>query len=90
MEFIEEDGQVKKAKSMIDSAFSDEPTYASFVEDETLTSISLQPGDKIRHAAWGIGKVMDVQGDMLTVMFQNPLYGKKKLAANIAPIEKVG
>lgn len=90
MEFIEEDGQVKKAKSMIDSAFSDEPTYASFVEDETLTSIPLQPGDKIRHAAWGIGKVMDVQGDMLTVMFQNPLYGKKKLAANIAPIEKVG
>ncbi|MFN7161075.1 MAG: UvrD-helicase domain-containing protein [Candidatus Gracilibacteria bacterium] len=89
-EFVEYDGVSKKAKRMIDSAFIDEPSYSSDFEDETYEIATYNPGDLIRHASWGIGKVLEVQGDLLTVAFQNPLYGRKKLAANIAPIEKIG
>ncbi|MCK5603233.1 UvrD-helicase domain-containing protein, partial [Candidatus Pacearchaeota archaeon] len=46
-------------------------------------------GDKIRHVTFGDGMVVERRGDLVTVAFSNPLYGVKKFAANIAPIEKI-
>lgn len=46
-------------------------------------------GDKIRHVTFGDGMVVERRGDLVTVAFNNPLYGVKKFAANIAPLEKI-
>ncbi len=53
--------------------------------------VTFKSGDHIKHAKWGEGKVLEamkVAGDwILTVRFE--AVGVKKLAAGIAPIEKV-
>ncbi len=46
-------------------------------------------GDKVKHTTFGEGIVVERRGDLVTVAFQNPLYGIKMFAANIAPLEKV-
>jgi DNA helicase-2/ATP-dependent DNA helicase PcrA len=46
-------------------------------------------GDKIRHATFGEGMIVQLQGDIATIAFKNPKIGIKKLALNIAPIEKL-
>ncbi|MBU1018251.1 UvrD-helicase domain-containing protein [Patescibacteria group bacterium] len=46
-------------------------------------------GDKIKHATFGEGIVVERRGDLVTVAFKNPLYSIKMFAANIAPLEKV-
>ncbi len=46
-------------------------------------------GDKIKHTTFGDGIVVERRGDLVTVAFNNPLYGIKMFAANIAPLEKV-
>ncbi|PIV90172.1 ATP-dependent DNA helicase PcrA [Candidatus Gracilibacteria bacterium CG17_big_fil_post_rev_8_21_14_2_50_48_13] len=86
-EFLEYDGAARKAaiKSMLDDAFA-EVSYASLDEETTL----YDAGDVIEHASWGPGKVLSREGDILTVKFQNPRWGTKKLAANVAPIRRIG
>ncbi|WP_172673686.1 hypothetical protein, partial [Calditerricola satsumensis] len=53
---------------------------------------AFQPGDKVRHAKWGIGTVVKVKGSgseaEIDVAFPAPT-GVKKLLAAYAPIEKV-
>ncbi|PIS32005.1 ATP-dependent DNA helicase PcrA [Candidatus Peregrinibacteria bacterium CG08_land_8_20_14_0_20_41_10] len=46
-------------------------------------------GDRVSHQSWGVGQVVACQGDVLTVIFENKKIGLRKLAANIAPLEKV-
>jgi DNA helicase-2/ATP-dependent DNA helicase PcrA len=46
-------------------------------------------GDKVLHGTFGEGIVVSRKGDLVTVAFENPLYGIKKFAANIAPLEKM-
>ncbi len=46
-----------------------------------------QPSDKIRHASFGEGTVVMINGDTLTVAF--PGTGLKKISATVAPIEKL-
>lgn len=55
---------------------------------ETLRG-KLKDGDKIRHAMFGEGIVVSLQGDIATVAFKNPRIGIRKLAVNIAPIQKI-
>lgn len=45
-------------------------------------------GDKLSHRKWGLGTVMTVNNDVLTVAFANPEIGTKMLKSTIAPIEK--
>lgn len=47
----------------------------------------LAVGDKIRHAKFGEGKVLDLDGDELTVSFAAG--GQKRLSLSFAPIEKI-
>ena len=51
--------------------------------------VDWQTGDKLSHRKWGVGTVMEVSGDNLTVSFANPEYGTKNIKASVAPVEKV-
>lgn len=86
-EFLEHEQGTRKAaiKSMLDDAFA-EVSYAELDENTPL----YEAGDVIEHASWGMGKVLGREGDILTVKFANPRWGTKKLAANVAPIRRVG
>lgn len=46
-------------------------------------------GDKIKHAKYGAGMVVERRGDLVTIAFVDKLYGIKKFAANIAPLTKI-
>jgi len=46
-------------------------------------------GDRVVHATFGEGIVVERRGDLVTVAFADKVYGIKKFAANIAPLEKV-
>ena len=52
-------------------------------------SVVWQPGDRFNHKKWGLGTVMEVNGEIITVSFANPEYGVRKLMARIAPINKL-
>lgn len=54
-----------------------------------LEAHELSDGDRVRHAKFGEGVVLNVQGGIVTIAFKNPLHGIKKLALSIAPIEKL-
>ncbi len=46
--------------------------------------------DRVRHPVFGDGIVLNIVGGIITVVFENPSVGTKKLALSIAPLEKVG
>lgn len=48
---------------------------------------AINPGDKIEHESFGIGKVTKVSDDELTVNFGK--FGEKILSVYYAPIKKV-
>jgi len=76
-----------------ENAVIPEDNYNFFQKPEkTIVHISTaedkyKDGDKIRHGVFGEGIVVERRGDIVTVAFSNPLYGIKKFAANIAPLE---
>ena len=56
---------------------------------KNTNDIAWQVGDKVSHKKWGVGTVMKVDGENLTINFANPEFGEKKLKAGVAPISKV-
>ncbi len=62
--------------------------YAPKVIIKTAES-KFKDGEKIKHAKYGEGIVVERRGDLVTIAFVDKLYGIKKFAANIAPLEKV-
>ena len=48
-----------------------------------------QVGDTLKHKIWGLGTVMAVEGNTITVAFANPKNGTRKLFVKVAPIVKV-
>ena len=48
-----------------------------------------QIGDRARHKKWGVGTIMDLDGEHITIVFANPEFGQKILSANAAPLEKI-
>jgi DNA helicase-2/ATP-dependent DNA helicase PcrA len=50
--------------------------------------MDLKSGDRIKHAKFGEGLVLEAAGSYVTVMFDEA--GKKKLALDVAPLEKIG
>lgn len=59
------------------------------VEKEIGIEIELGVGDKVSHATFGNGIVIDVQGGVGTVAFEDCAVGVKKLALSVAPLKKV-
>ncbi len=54
-----------------------------------VDEIGFNDGDKVCHRTFGDGVVVERRGGLVTVAFQDKIYGIKKFAANIAPLEKV-
>ena len=59
------------------------------VKKEERPAIDWKEGDKVSHKKWGVGTVMAINGDSLTIQFANPEYGEKILKAGRAPIDKI-
>jgi len=60
---------------------------AEVKDRETVHSIKLVPGDRVRHPKFGEGLVIEAEKAFATVMFDE--VGRKKLALDIAPLEKL-
>lgn len=58
-------------------------------ENEESIDIELGVGDKISHASFGNGIVIDLKGGVVTVAFEDSRAGVKKLAISIAPLKKI-
>ncbi len=54
---------------------------------DQVESLDLNNGDRIRHAKFGEGMVLESNGKIVSVMFDNA--GKKKLAIDMAPLTKL-
>lgn len=63
--------------SQVHPAYDDEPRYAP----------ELQEGDSVRHQLFGIGTVLEVDGDNVAIYFKGK--GTKKLNTAFAPLEKL-
>lgn len=63
----------------------------SSIKTQTITPVTAEivykAGEKVRHQTFGDGVIVDVRGDVVSVAF--PGKGVKKLAASIAPLEKL-
>ena len=55
---------------------------------ETTAALDVKVGDRVRHRKFGEGLVIEAEGGYATVMFDTA--GRKKLAIEIAPLEKIG
>jgi DNA helicase-2/ATP-dependent DNA helicase PcrA len=58
-------------------AASDEPRYVP----------ELNEGDSVKHKVFGIGTIVELEGDVATIFFKGK--GAKKLNISFAPLEKV-
>lgn len=54
--------------------------------DFDVATHGYQTGDIVEHPKFGFGKVANVEGDILTILFQS--VGEKRLVGSIAPLEK--
>ena len=59
------------------------------LSDKPKVKIDWKVGDQATHRKWGLGTVMEVDGDSVKIVFANPEIGEKNLRASVAPIEKV-
>jgi DNA helicase-2/ATP-dependent DNA helicase PcrA len=85
--------------SEIDGNFIPADGFTSLGLNDTVTGVRPQPqeelryipelqaGDTVRHQVFGLGKVVEADGDAVTVYFKGK--GAKKLNMSFAPIEKV-
>ncbi len=62
-----------------------------FKQNNNFSDISLSPGDKIEHNAWGIGTVIGIEGsgDDAKITAAFPEIGIKKFMAGIAKFKKI-
>ncbi len=68
--------------------FAERSLGSSFAQSEPqIISHGYEVGELVEHKKFGIGKIMNIEGDILTVIFQEA--GEKRLVASVAPLEKV-
>jgi DNA helicase II / ATP-dependent DNA helicase PcrA len=59
------------------------------IELSAGTDVELDTGDRVSHGIFGNGIVVDVQGGVVTVAFEDSKVGVKKLALSVAPLKKI-
>lgn len=69
------------------AAVSNPTTFRDIIKAPILHTF--KDGEKVKHATWGEGIIVQIQGDLATVAFKKKEIGIKKLALNIAPLEKI-
>lgn len=79
-------GSIDEFNNVIEPAFMPQNTRATqdYVPD---FDINIDVGARVRHQLFGIGTVVDVDGEMLSIAFKGK--GVKKLNASFAPLERV-
>lgn len=63
------------------------PPASMLAKDELRYIPDLSEGDSVRHQLFGIGTVLDMEGDVATVFFKGK--GTRKLDVSFAPLEKL-
>jgi len=88
------DGQFQAVSSSESSVTSDFPSPASLAttENEPATNEpryvpDLNEGDGVRHQTFGLGTVMEIEGDTAIIYFRGK--GTRKLNISFAPLEKL-
>lgn len=64
-------------------------TLQTQTPQRNLRTTDFKDGDRIRHQKFGDGMIVSLQGDIATVAFEDQSVGLKKLALNVAPVEKI-
>lgn len=63
------------------------PDPNKFLSSEPRYVPELSEGDDVRHQVFGVGKVLEIDGDNIAVYFKGK--GVKKLNTSFAPIDKI-
>jgi len=79
----------KEAESYSYSGDSRRTTIVPEKSDPLIAETKFKDGDRVRHATFGEGMVVERRGDLVTIAFKDKIIGIKKFAANIAPLEKL-
>ena len=81
------DSELSAPETSTESIFSatHTPGTEDYIPDPT---ISVEIGARVKHQLFGIGTVVEVDGEMLSISFKNK--GVKKLNAAFAPLELLG
>lgn len=77
-----------KTDQFISKKDNNKVSSVSQIKKVELTNTTFKVGDKINHKAFGDGVVVEVNGDIISVIFNNN-FGKKKLMANHPSIRKI-
>ncbi len=91
---IDGDFQTDSGSSNYETSYENEPSPGIFnsyqqavVSDEPRYVPDLNEGDGVRHQVFGLGTVVELNGDVATIYFKGK--GAKKLNIAFAPLEKV-
>ncbi len=63
------------------------PNPNAFLDDEPRYVLDLNEGDTVQHKMYGVGTVVEREGEMVTVYFKR--VGARKLNLSFAPLEKL-
>ena len=80
---------LKERGFSLPSAPQESQTVLPAAKKEERPAIDWHVGDQASHKKFGVGTVMEINGDSLTIQFANPEYGTKILKAGRAPIDKI-
>ena len=67
--------------------FYDPPSPEGFLQDEPRYVLELEEGDGVRHQLFGVGTVLEIEGETATIFFKGK--GTKRLNIAFAPLEKL-
>jgi len=91
---IDGDFQTDSGSTSYENMYQNEPSPGIFnsyqkteVSDEPRYVPELNEGDGVRHQVFGLGTVVELNGDVATIYFKGK--GAKKLNISFAPLEKV-
>ena len=84
-----EKGFIDNLKRILDKQEYSAPEVLSPSKGDEHPRGKFKDGDKVTHKTFGEGRIVQLQGDIATIAFQDPKVGIKKLAMNIAPIQKI-
>lgn len=80
---------VEAAPKETTTVFSQRKTAVIEESDPQIAEKKFKDGDRVLHATFGEGIVVERRGDLVTIAFKDKVIGIKKFAANIAPLEKI-
>lgn len=81
------DGEVSAPETSTESLFKPIGT-SEFQDYIPEPGIEVEPGSKVKHQVFGVGTVVEVDGEMLSIAFKGK--GVKRLNASFAPLELLG